>query len=762
MSIDRDAEMHRQAMNLASKGHWQLAESACHRLLQVRQDRTDTLALLGVIYMRTGRTARAVEPLRRSIALDARQPLTHTMLGDAFLSLGQTPEALHSYEAALRQDTTLLPALFGRATALLDLQQFEAARTAYDEVLEHSNDYAEAWFNRGNALLALRQPTLAAESYERAIRLRPGFATALNNRGSALFELQQLEPALTSFDAAIAADPDLADAHRNRGVMLDKLGRAAESLQSFERALSLNNGDIEALYGRGKALCALNRTAEALEDAATVLTRQSNHLSALRLQGDLLSSRHRYEEAAASYSKLLRADPQSEYAAGALHHAQRWCADWHSTSPAAEAESLRLAVLAGRRADHPFSFLAVTDDPQAQLQCARTFVESEIAHPISLRPLTPYGHERIRIAYVSGDFRTHAVSYLLAGVLEKHDRRQFETIAISLRAADPSPLGRRMQGAFDKFVDVSTLTDLAAAQLIRGLEADIVVDLSGHTSPRFNILSHRPAPIQVQYIGFPGTTGASFIDYILADSFVIPAADARHYSEHIARLPDCFQANGDLRAHAVPSPSRQELGLAPDAFVFCCFNNVYKLNAAVFDVWMRVLTRVPESLLWLFAPNDAAIRNLRREAERRGVNPDRLVFADRVPYESHIARLVAADLFLDTHPFNGGATASDALWSGLPLLTHCGRSFSARMAGSLLQAIGLQTLVTYSWEAYEEKAVSLAGRTSELSRVKTRLADARETARLFDSGHFCRNLELAYTNMWQRHERGDTPESFQL
>lgn len=759
MSVEDHARAHREAMELARERRWQLAEDACRRLLETRPDRADTLCLLGAIYLQTGRCAQAVEPLRGSIALHGHQPVAHTMLGDALLGVARKAEALLCYQEALRQSAALVPALFGRANALFDLQQFNAARAAYEAVLEHAQDHAEAWFNRGNSLLALRQPELAAESYQCALRIRPDYAAAHNNRGSALSELNQLEAALASFEAAVAADSMLVDAHRNRGATLDKLGRATDALRAFERALSLNAGDLEARHGYSKVLLSLGRYQEASEHAAQVLACSPEHAGALRVHAEALNALLQYDGAARSFAGLLRIGAEFPYVAGALHHAQRWCANWSYLDRSAHPENLRLDVLAGRQVDHPFSFLAVTDDPEAQLCCARTFVEAKHYPSDDLRPLRPYRHKRLRVAYVSGDFRPHAVSYLLAGLFERHDSRRVETIGISLAPVESSTLGRRMQTAFAQFFDVSGRGDLAVAQLIRSLETDIVVDLSGHTSPRLNIFSYRPAPIQVQYLGFPGTLGAPFIDYLLADSFVIPPEEAGHYTERLVYLPDCFQANGDLRTDSTPRPLRRDVGLSEDAFVFCCFNNIYKLTRVVFEVWMRLLTRVPRSVLWLYAPSKIAAHNLRLEAGRCGVNPERLVFAARMPYQAHVARIPLADLFLDTLPFNGGATASDALWSGVPVLTCCGRSFAARMAGSLLQTLGLSELTAGNLETYESKAVELAAQPQLLSAIKARLVDARRST-LFDGAQFCRHLELAYHRMLCRYERDESLESF--
>jgi predicted O-linked N-acetylglucosamine transferase (SPINDLY family) len=351
---------------------------------------------------------------------------------------------------------------------------------------------------------------------------------------------------------------------------------------------------------------------------------------------------------------------------------------------------------------------------------------------------------------------------LLAGVFERHDRRRFETFAISLRPEEESALGQRVKGAFDRFIDVSGQSDGAVAELLHALEIDIAVDLTGFTDGlRPQIFSRRPAPIQVTYLGFPATTGAPYMDYILADAFVIPPAQAQHFSECVVYLPDCFQANDDQRVISA-RVTRTDAGLPEGAFVFCCFNNSYKLNPAMFDIWMRLLDRVPGSVLWLVSAGAAVGGNLRREAMNRGVDPERLVFAPRQPYAEYLGRLQLADLFLDTLPFNAGTTASDALWAGLPVLTCAGEAFAARMAGSLLQAVGLPELITHSLADYEAKALELARQPELLRGLRQRLAANRRAAPVFDTDRCRRSLESAYIEMWQRHERGQGRQSFAM
>jgi protein O-GlcNAc transferase len=365
------------------------------------------------------------------------------------------------------------------------------------------------------------------------------------------------------------------------------------------------------------------------------------------------------------------------------------------------------------------------------------------------------------VAYLSADFRTHATAMLMAGVFEAHDRTRFETTAISFGADDKSPMRARLEKGFDTFIDVRTVSDADVAQRLRDAETDIVVDLKGYTQEgRPGILAYRPAPIQAQYLGYPGTMAADYVDYAIADKTVIPEDHRRYFTEQIIYLPDTYQCNDSKRAIAPRAPSRFEVGLPEKAFVFCCFNNNHKILPAVFDVWMRLLRQIDGSVLWLLQDNAAVVRNLGREAQARGIAPDRLVFAKRCLPPDHLARQRLADLFLDTLPYNAHTTCSDALWAGLPVLTVLGGSFAGRVAASLLSAIGLPELITQSLGEYEALAVKLARDRGALAAIKEKLARHRQTHPLFDTARFTRNLEAAYVGMWERHQRGARPQSF--
>lgn len=612
------------------------------------------------------------------------------------------------------------------ATVLFQLKRYAESKQLCESLLEANPQDAMALLNLGNCQIKLNSAEEALGSYEKALEMRPDYAEALFSRANALLEMKRPQEALESCDRALGVKPDFAEALSNRAKALRQLMRSQEALTSYERALDIRPAFVEALQGSGNALMDLGR----------------------------------YQEATVNYEKALAINPDLEYVSGDLAWARTRCCDWRGRNE--EVGHLVGAIRAGKRYVVPFAALGMTDSPPDQLMCSRIWVEDKC--PASAAPVWKaerYHHDRIRLAYLSADFRAHACSFLLAGLFEHHDRGRFETIAISFGDDDRSEIRSRIKAAFEHFIDVRDKGDLDVARLMRDLEVDIAVDLTGHTrSSRTEILAQRPAPVQVNYLGFPGTMGAPYMDYLIADAVVVPPGQEAHYAERIVYLPECFQANDDRRAMAAIRPTRLAVGLPEAGFVFCCFNNSYKITPSLFERWLRLLQAVPGSVLWLFASHPVVVRNLSEEAHRRGTDPGRLVFAEALPYGDYLARMQLADLFLDTSPFNGGTTASDALWAGAPVLTCPGNAFASRMAASLLSAIGLPELVTHSLEEYEGLALELARNPERLAEIKSKLARNRGTYPLFDTDRFRRHIEAAYTTMWERYQRGEPPESF--
>jgi predicted O-linked N-acetylglucosamine transferase (SPINDLY family) len=750
-----------QAIAMLQQGQLASAEVYFRQVLTAVPQHLDALQFLGVIEYQKGRFAAAAELLQRAIDLAPEAPGLHCNLGLAQQGLGRPELALACYDRALALKPKFAEALNNRGNVLRQLGRFAEAEASYRRALTVRPDFLESLFNLGITLIAQNRAEEALAPLARCLRLAPDHIGAWGQYGVALMALGKHPDALVCFERLLSQAPNDAEAHYWRGNALLALGRGAEALQSYDMAVQIRPDIPEVHYNIGNVLVDLGRVEEGVAAFNQALARRPDYPEAIYNRGGALQELGRYDEAAATYERLLALAPDHRYALGKLFHCRQFAADWQRH---AELRSALTASADGVVRDMPFSFLAVTDDPALQLRCARAYTAAK--YPPATTPLCsaqPYVHERIRIAYVSADFREHALSYLLAGVFEAHDRARFEVWGISLKPGDGSAMAGRVAAAFEHFVDASALRDDEVARLLRDLEIDIAVDLTGYTQDeRTAIFAARPAPVQVNYLGFPGGMGADYIDYILADDFVIPETERPHYAEQVAYLPDSFQGNDDRRSIDPQRPERAAHGLPEKSFVFCAFNNTYKLTPAFFDIWMRLLAAVPGSVLWLASADDSVQRNLRAEAERRGVAPERLVFSPRIRYAEHLARLQLADLFLDTLPFNAGTTASDALWAGVPVLTCAGRAFSARMAGSLLRAVGLPEMITGDLATYEARALELATNPSSLAEVRARLASNRATSPLFATRRFTRHLEAAYQGMWNRQQQGEAPASFHV
>ncbi len=751
-----------QALTLHRHGQLPQAGAVYRQILAHDSGHLDALQLLGALEMQLGRHEAAVDLLRRAVAKAPEAAGLHCNLGLALHELGRHAEALDALDRALALRPGFVEALNNKGNVLRRLGRLEEALSCLERVVGLRPDFPEALYNLGCTLMDLQRPGEALDCLSRCLRLNPDQFGAHLQSGIALLELGRPQEALVCCERHLRSVPDDAEAHFYRGNALLELRRPEEAVACYRRALIARNDIAEIHYNLGNALVEIERHEDALAAYEQALKARPGYVEAQYNRAGILQELGRHQEAAAAFEALMALAPEHRFTVGKLLHSRKFCCDWNAYED--RVADILEALRSDRAKDAPFSFLALSHDAAAQLRCARIYADNW--YPTAKSPLWTgerYRHDRIRVAYVSADLREHPVAYLLAGVLEAHDRTRFETIAISFGPRQDSAMGRRVAAAFDQFHEVSRMRDAQTAALMRDLEVDIAVDLMGYTqNNRTGIFAMRPAPIQVNYLGFPGSMGASYMDYIIADPFVIPEEAHAHYSEQVVWMPHCFQANDDQRQIAPVRPSRSEAGLPEDGLVFCAFNNVYKFNPTLFDVWMRLLRAVPGSVLWL-ATDAACVReNLANEARRRGVNPDRLVYSPRLPYAEHLARFGLADLFLDTLPFNAGTTASDALWAGVPVLTCSGEAFAARMAGSLLKAVGLPELITHSLEEYEALALKLASSPSLLSGLRDRLARNRTAAPLFDTPRFCRHLETAYGMMWQRHLRGEPPGALRV
>jgi len=683
-------------------------------------------------------------------------------LGLIHFQMGRFADAERLFAAAIRINPHAPDAFYGRGCALQGLQQHEDALKPFAQALALKPDYLEVRNNRGVSLLALKRYQDAVQCFEKVLAASPGLAMVECNRAAALVGLERYAEALDASENAIARDSGYADAWYNKGAALAGVARYDEALQAFDKALLLKADSVEALSYRGVALAMLDRHEDAVLAYDKGLRLAPSNIDLLYNRCTSLLGLKRFEEALADCEKVVALDPSYKYAKGCLVHCKLQLCDWRDL----EKEKLELAaeLRAGKRVLRPLQNVLISTHESDLLQCSRIWTENDCpASPIPVWRGERYGHSRIRVAYVSADFRSHAVASLMAGVFEHHDRERFETIAISLRD-EKGDMRSRLENAFEHLIDVRNLDDKEAAALMRRMEVDIAVDLMGFTEgSRTGIFALRPAPVQVNHLGFPGTMGADYIDYILADRIVAPKESSAHYSEKLVQLPHSYIPGDDKRPIASAQPSRAEAGLPDTGFVFCSFNNVAKFGPQTFNVWMRLLRQIEGSVLWLSSAGATAMRNLRRETEARGVEPQRLVFASFTrDAADHLARHSLADLFLDTLPYNAHAGGSDALWAGVPIVSCAGSTFAGRVGASLLDAIGLPELVTHSLDAYEALALKLARDASALAAIKGKLRRNRDTYPLFDTKRFTRNLEAAYRKMWQRQQRGEPPQGFSL
>ena len=675
---------------------------------------------------RAGRLAEAERLYGKVLAAEPRHLDALFLLGSIHFQRGDPAAALACFDQALAIKPDMVDALAGRGAALSSLERHQEALAAYDRALAVRPTHVQTLNNRGNALLALKRDAEAVASYDRALTIKPVYPDAWRNRGAALLQLGRLGEALASFDHALGLQPDFADAWEDRAATLMRLGRREDAVAAYDKAIALKPDNPDLLYNRGNAQSILKHYEAAIRDCERLLAIKSDY----------------------------------PYARGVLVHSKLQCCDWRSLD--AEKAKIGDALKAGKRVLSPFNLKALSDSPSEHLRCAQLWVAHEVPPaPIPLWRGERYRHDRIRLAYVSADFNNSAVATLMAGVFEHHDRSRFETIAAAFGPAEKTPMRLRLESAFDRFLDLRTKSDLDIAAHLREMEIDIAVDLMGFTGEcRSAIFACRPAPLQVNYLGFPGTMGAPYIDYIVADPTVIPEDHQPSYAEKIAYLPDCYLPSDATRAIAKP-PTRREAGLPDKGFIFASFNNSYKFSVPIFEIWMRLLRDIENSVLWLPQNNAPAMRNLAREAQARGVAGARIVFAPPVAAaDEHLGRLALADLFLDTLPYNAHTSASDALWAGVPLLTLLGNSFAGRAAASALNAVGLPDLIARTPAAYEAMALSLARNPTALAELRARLARNRDSSALFDTARFTRHLETAFQTMWTRHQQGEPPASF--
>ena len=787
------AKIVQEALKHHQAGEMDEAEALYRKAIKMRPNYPDALHLLGFLCHDRNQNEEAIEWMRKAIAADPKQPLFHSNLGTIFGSMGEQDKAILCYQKALKLQPKYVNAICNLGNALKDqgkldeaikwhkksleiqpdfhegynnlgivLQESgkrEEAIECYRKALEIMPEYHVACNNLGYALHDAGEMDEAIKLYERALELHPAYPEAYNNMGNTYLSMGKPTKALTCYQNSLAIRPDYQDAYNNMGNLFREQGKVDEAIQCYEKALEISPDLYDAHNNLGNAYQKGGKKEEAIASYRRALAIKPDGHGAYSNLGFVLQSVGHMEEALDCYEKSLSYKQDDPNAHSTVLHQMLWLCDWNKYQE--RYEQMIALFHASTKSVNPFTFILFPTTAAEQLRCADLYAQERypvLGNMADTRTYTP-NPKRIKIGYLSCDFQDHATALLMAELFELHDHERFEIKAYSYGPDDGKEMRRRIAAACDTFTDIYAYSHQDAAQRILDDGVHILIEMKGYTNnTRLEIAALRPAPIQASWLGYPGSVGGSFIDYILTDPFVTPHGFESHFTEKIVRLPGCYQPNDRQRAIAEYQPSRQECGLPAEGFVFGSFNKSYKINPELYDVWMRLLQKVPGSVLWLWEANESAMKNLRREAEARGVSGSRLHFAGYQHITTHLTRYRLMDLALDPFPCTSHTTGSDALWAGCPMVTCAGETFASRVAGSLLVNVGLPELVTETPEDYEALVLELATNPDRLASIRQRLQDNLATAPLFDSLRYTIGLEDAYEAMWQRFQSGSAPD----
>ncbi|VVB43180.1 hypothetical protein RHAL1_00593 [Beijerinckiaceae bacterium RH AL1] len=720
-----------------------------------------TLFQSALAHHQSGDFVGAEHGYRALLAIDPSQAMVWSNLAAVLHETGRNAEALQACREALRRVPDHLNAQLNLATAQQSLGDFAAAASTFEAILTRHPQRADLRASLAFALERCERGDEAVAIYDRLLEANPHDVKLWKAKAEAAQRLRRRPEAIAAFAEVVRLKPDDPSALSSLGIL-----RAMHSIDNDlddAAALCIKAAMLEPSSGPivnnlGVVLNMRGEWENALLVLRELVAQQPTFAPAHSNIGSILSSRSRYDEAQDAFEEALRLDPDLSSAKIELTKIRRHLCDWTT----ADADARTIRGMAGDGTNFMIVLMAVSASGAEQLAYAR----SAMAGYQGRRPrraMAPVESRRLRIGYISADFRDHPIGHLMPDVIRYHDRERFEVFGYSLGAAEMVPLRARFAAAFDHFIDLDKISDADAATRIVRDQIDILIDITGPTAgSRFDILAERPAPVQVSFLGLPGTSGSDAYDYIVADHFLVPDGSQRFFSEAVVRLPHCYQPSDTARAPLAPLPSRAQCGLPEQGFVFCSFNSPVKITPEMFDVWMRLLHAVDGSVLWLYCKADRAKRNLLARAAERGIAPERIVFAPALAFEPYLTRMTLADLFLDTHPYAAGATCNDVLWVGVPVVTCVGETYVSRMAGSLLSTLGLDDLVTTSLEAYERIALRLARDPEALRAVRDRLAAARADSPLFDMPRFTRHLEAAYAGMAATASDGREPAAFDV
>lgn len=704
-----------------------------------------------------GQDQEAREVLDQAIVLNPNSVEFNFLKGNAFAKEGDWVNAIFCYNKALSFDPGYYPALVHLGNAFKEHGNPDAALLSYQKALEINPEAADIHNNLGAYFQDTGDLVKAENFYRKAIELNPNFSEVYNNLAGVLITQGRLDEAIIWFKQALAINPDSAEVHNNFGKGLRRQLKLAEAEMEFRKAIQLDPGYYDALNNLGTVLRDQGKHAEAIENICQAVAIKPDFIMAQNNLGVIFQEQGDLEKALDCFKQALVFEPDLAETKVNLLYMALYLNEWKELHRLGQEARKAIREEDAQKIDHiaPFSFLAIPSSTASEQQiCSRNCAQriSRAMQPWQGKLGFEFKRERkhkIKLGYLSADYRNHPVAHLMSQIFTLHDRECFHVSAYSIGPNDGTGMRERLQTYFDEFIDLRNMTDVDAARKIYADEVDILINLTGYTQhSRSEILALRPAPLQVNYLGYPGTLGADFIDYLIADQFIIPPQYKQYYTEEVLWLPDSYMPR-DSTVKRLAAPRRTDCGLPENGFVFCSFNQPYKITPEVFDVWCQLLKAVPGSVLWLPSYKPETEENLGREAWNRGVSADRIIRAPRADLmEEHLARLQCADLFLDTTPYNAHTTCSDALWMGLPVITCTGETFSSRVAGSLLTAIGAPELITYNLEDYYTLALSLATNREKYQQVRAKVINKRDSAPVFDSGRFTQNLERLYGEIW--------------
>ncbi|MEJ2163890.1 MAG: tetratricopeptide repeat protein [Desulfobacterales bacterium] len=781
------------------------AEKDYREILKVMPMNADALHLLGVLSNQKQENKTAVDLITRAIEIHPNQPIYHNNLGNVYRDSGNFWQAIFCYQKALEIKPDFVEVYVNLGIAYHQIGDLDRAASTYQNAIMLKPDSAEAYYNLGNALKerglfdeaiscyqrsAALNPMLVESFYNQAnilekigrfeeaiiclkkcIHFKPDWAEARSNLGNLLKQQGFLDDAILHYRQAINLKPELDAAYNNLGNALKDHGSFVEAIVSYHKALQICPGNADAYFNLGVVYAEADGIAEAIECFQKAIRLKPKFAEAHNYMGLVLAEQGRRDEAIDYIHKAIEIRPDYVEAYSYLTHQLQYTCNWDSLKIYSE----RLDELSSRTdegnpffVEPPFIGMARHFDLDRHLKnsmrwCRKFSQPLKNVKPAFRFDIRRQEKQKLTIGYLSSDFHDHATAHLVVGLFKLHDRNQFNVYCYSYGPDDNSLYRQQIQTNCDQFIDIRNRSLVDAAGRINADRVDILVELKGHTKgARLGILACRPAPIQVHYLGYPGTTGADFIDYLITDKIVTPIEHMPFYSENLVFLPHSYQVNDHKQEIAPHVLHKEDFGLPPDSFVFSSFNLSYKIDRIIFDCWMRILNRVPHGVLWLLKVDETAKQNLKQEAASRGIDSRRLIFADKLPKAQHLTRIRLADLALDTRIVNGHTTTSDSLWAGVPVATLLGSHFASRVSASLLNAVGLSEMITQSLDEYERLAVRLASQPDALEKIKAKLSRNRIVNPLFDTPRFVGNLEKAYQEMWRIFIKGGKAKQFEV